>query len=310
LARQRYRVWTTRLIALFFLAVIVSTGMRWWWLSLTKSEVALPQKALAEPPSLSEKPFDKIAPVVAHPLDAVLALASEALRKHRENHQDYTATLLKTERIGKALAPSNAIFIKLRYNPLQSNEASRSINVYLKFLEPKAQAGREVLYAPERNNGMLKAHEGGLLGLLSVDLTPNSVLAMRGNRHPITELGIEKLLTTLIEKGERDRKLGDCQVVRTDGETIDGRPCERVDVIHPQKRVIHDGAPIDHEFFIARIWFDKEKLIPLKYASYSWPLEEGGEPLLDEEYTYTELQLNVGLDDSDFDTEHPDYRFP
>jgi hypothetical protein len=48
----------------------------------------------------------------------------------------------------------------------------------------------------------------------------------------------------------------------------------------------------------------------LKYASYSWPLEEGGEPLLDEEYTYTELQLNVGLDDSDFDTEHPDYRFP
>ena len=117
-------------------------------------------------------------------------------------------------------------------------------------------------------------------------------------------------MTTLIEKGERDRKLGDCQVVRTDGETIDGRPCERVDVIHPQKRVTHDGAPIDHEFFNARIWFDKEKHIPLKYASYSWPLEEGGEPLLDEEYTYTELQLNVGLDDSDFDTEHPEYRFP
>jgi hypothetical protein len=243
-------------------------------------------------------------------LDEVLELAREALRKHRENHQDYTATLLKTERIGKTLAPSNTIFLKLRYNPLQSNESSRSTNVYLKFLEPRAQAGREVLFAPERNNGMLKAHEGGLLGLLSVDLTPNSVLAMRGNRHPITELGIEKLLTKLIEKGERDRKLGDCQVVRKDGETIDGRPCERIDVIHPQKRVIHEGSPIEHEFFMARIWFDKERLIPLKYASYAWPLEEGGEPLLEEEYTYTDLQLNVGLEDSDFDTENSDYRFP
>ena len=295
---------------MLFIAAIVAAGLRCWWLSVTKSEVALPQTTLTQPSSPPENPLDEVAPVLAHPLDEVLELAREALRKHRENHQDYTATLLKTERIGKALAPSNTIFIKLRYNPLQANETSRSINVYLKFLEPKAQAGREVLYAPERNNGMLKAHEGGLLGLLSVDLTPNSVLAMRGNRHPITELGIEKLLTTLLEKGERDRKLGDCQVVRTDGETIDGRPCERIDVIHPQKRVIHEGAPIDHEFFIARIWFDKEKLIPLKYASYAWPLEEGGEPLLEEEYTYTDLQLNVGLDDNDFDTENPDYRFP
>ncbi|MCE3018269.1 MAG: DUF1571 domain-containing protein [Pirellula sp.] len=310
MARQRYRVWTARLIALLFIATIVAAGLRWWWLSVTKSEVALPQTTLTQPSSPPENPIDVVASVLAHPLDEVLELAREALRKHRENHQDYTATLLKTERIGKVLAPSNTIFLKLRYNPLQSNEASRSINVYLKFLEPKAQAGREVLFAPERNNGMLKAHEGGLLGLLSVDLTPNSVLAMRGNRHPITELGIEKLLTKLIEKGERDRKLGDCQVVRTDGETIDGRPCERIDVIHPQKRVIHEGEPIDHEFFMARIWFDKEKLIPLKYASYAWPLEEGGEPLLEEEYTYMDLKLNVGLDDEDFDVNNPDYRFP
>jgi hypothetical protein len=306
LAGQRNRVWITRLIVLLIVAGLSSVGLRWWWLSVTKSEVVLSQPTTGvQPPPVAE-----VVPVSTHPLDEVLALARESLRKHRENHQDYSATLLKTERVGKSLAPSNSIFLKLRYNPLQPNETSRSVNVYLKFLEPRAQAGREVIYAPERNNGMLQAHEGGMLGLLSVELTPNSVLAMRGNRYPITEVGIEKLLTKLIEKGERDRKLGDCQVVRTDGETIDERACERIDVIHPQKELIHEGVPIVHEFFIAKIWFDKERLLPLKYASYSWPAEEGGEPLLDEEYTYTDLQFNLGLSDEDFDTQHPDYRFP
>ncbi len=99
-------------------------------------------------------------------------------------------------------------------------------------------------------------------------------------------------------------------MIRTDGETIDGRSCERIDVIHPEKRVLLDGVSVEHEFFMARIWFDKEKFIPLKYASYAWPLEEGGEPLLEEEYTYTDLKLNVGLNDEDFDTNNPDYRFP
>ena len=35
--------------------------------------------------------------------------------------------------------------------------------------------------------------------------------------------------------------------------------------------------------------------LPIRYESWSWPTEPGGKPLLEEEYTYTKLRVNVGL---------------
>jgi outer membrane lipoprotein-sorting protein len=54
---------------------------------------------------------------------------------------------------------------------------------------------------------------------------------------------------------------------------------------------------------------DTERLIPLRYAAYLWP-EKDGEPVLEEEYTYLNVQLNVGLTDADFDPENENYHFP
>ena len=36
----------------------------------------------------------------------------------------------------------------------------------------------------------------------------------------------------------------------------------------------------------------------------SWPETPGGEPPLEEEYTYLDVELNVGLKDSDFDPDN------
>ena len=74
-----------------------------------------------------------------------------------------------------------------------------------------------------------------------------------------------------------------------------------IEVRHPVKRPHFD-------FHIATIFIDHELNVPIRYASYSWPTEEGGEPVLLEEYTYLDVKLNVGLTDADFDPD--EYDFP
>ena len=50
--------------------------------------------------------------------------------------------------------------------------------------------------------------------------------------------------------------------------------------------------------------------VPIRYAAYSWPKDPGGKPVLEEEYTYLDVKLNVGLGEIDFDPDNPGYDFP
>ena len=217
--------------------------------------------------------------------------------------------MLKTERIDGKLSPQVTMKLKLRYLPPNPESELRNVEVYLDFLGPPKQKGREVIYRHGHNDNMLLAHEGGFFGIITVPLAPNSRIAMIGNRYPITEVGLEKLLVRLIEKGERDSRLGDCIVNRRTGEMVGDRSCELIEVVHKDKTVAVGGKTISHEFHIARIWFDESIMLPIKYERYGWPTKEGEEPPLEEEYQYDNLVLNPELSDLDFDTENPEYRF-
>jgi hypothetical protein len=41
-----------------------------------------------------------------------------------------------------------------------------------------------------------------------------------------------------------------------------------------------------------------------------WPETPEGEPILDEEFVYEQLQMNVQLEDQDFDPDNPAYKYP
>jgi hypothetical protein len=62
-------------------------------------------------------------------------------------------------------------------------------------------------------------------------------------------------------------------------------------------------------FMRARVFVDNEYRVPVFYAAYDWPKEEGGKPVLLELYAYRRVKLNVGLTDKDFDPTNPDYNF-
>jgi hypothetical protein len=177
------------------------------------------------------------------------------------------------------------------------------MGVYLDFVKPSSVRGREVIWVEGQNEGKLIVHESGLANFVSLRLDPTSYLAMRGQRHPITEIGIENLLKKIIERGERDRQYGQCDVQFFRHAKIGDMQCTMLQVTHPERRPYFD-------FYRARIYFADSLKIPIRYESWSWPTQSGGDPVLEEEYNYLNVKVNVGLTDLDFDPQNPAYRFP
>lgn len=239
-----------------------------------------------------------------HPLDPALLLARQGLKKSREEIKDYTCVLVKREQINGMVGGYEYMFAKIRNRKMEDGKIVTPLSVYMTFLKPANIKGREVLFVEGQNNGKMLAHEGtaSLLPTPSVWIRPNGLIAMRNNRYPITEVGIENLIVRLVEKGERDVKRGECDVKFRKNATINGRKCTMLHVTHPHRRAHFD-------FHVAQIFIDDELGVPIRYAAYDWPAKEGGRPILIEEYTYLNLKVNVGLTNEDFDRNHPNFNF-
>lgn len=239
----------------------------------------------------------------AHPLDPAMKQAKEGLKYIQENVVDYTATIIKRERIKGKLNEHEFMYAKIRNRKVKEGKVVTPFSVYLKFLKPDNIKGREVIWVEGRNNGNLIAHETGLLGFKRFHLPPDGLISMMGQRYPITDIGFENLVAELVKRGERDRKHQECEVKFFKDAKVDQYTCRRIDVIHPKKRDYFD-------FYLARIYIDEKLNVPVRYVSWSWPEKAGGTPLLEEEYTYRNIKLNVGLTDKDFDPDNPAYGYP
>jgi len=238
-----------------------------------------------------------------HPLDPALKRAREGVAYIKKNVADYTATIVKHERVGDELQDPQVMFAKVRNSKVKDGEVVVPFSVYLKFLKPDSIKGREVIWVEGANDGKLIAHEAGLLGIKRFNLAPDGFIAMLGQRYPIHMIGIQNLVEELIVKGEKDLKHDECEVKFYKNAKVGKRVCTLIEVLHPVERDYF-------EFYRARIFIDDKLKVPVRYAAWSWPLEPGGQPQLIEEYTYLNLKLNVGLTDKDFDPDNGNYKFP
>ena len=257
---------------------------------------------------ISKKIGDPPAAGKGHPLDAAIDIANEALKNIQENIQDYSAVIVKRERVSGKLVGPEYMMAKIRNRKVKDDKVVKPFSVYLYFKKPEEIKGREVIYVEGQNNGKMIAHEAN--GWIpAVWLKPEGPIAMRGNLYPITELGIENLIVKLLEKGHRDRKRDECEVEFRKNAKINGRPCTLLNVVHPIRRAYFD-------FNLAQIFIDDEFKVPIRYSSYNWPAGQDNNPsptpsddTLFEEYTYTNLKLNIGLKDIVFDEKNPEYGF-
>jgi len=212
---------------------------------------------------------------------------------------DYTALFTKRELVGGELQDEQTISIKVRHAPF---------SIYLKWLD--YERGREVMYVDGLNDGQMLVHSGGWKARLpAILMSPDSTLAMKEARYPVTKAGLLALAETIIEFNTRDlsEKTGVC--TQLEDQTVGDRVCACY---------VMDYASVDvsPHYRKSLTLIDKEWGVPLYIKNFGWPQEgteltgeELDESTLIEHYAYSEVQFRSGLTAMDFDHANEDYGF-
>ncbi|VVS91193.1 DUF1571 domain-containing protein [Desulfoluna spongiiphila] len=246
---------------------------------------------------------------------------------------DYTAVLVKRERFEGTLAPEEQILFKYA-------EPGR---VYMRWIG-KVNKGQEALYVKGENEDRLKAHKGGFLGLVTVNVDPTGKMAMEGQHHPIFHAGIGFTTEVVLRDLEKGLKQGDVRVFDRGRQTLDGRDVVVMEAFFPEtvKGVTHtvregetlwDIAAEHHQDMYVILSVNKgvdtpkdvkagqSLVIPDYYCRRSVSYYDADTELLVkienydwndnlyEVYHYRDLQLNVGLSSDDFDPDNKGYKF-
>jgi hypothetical protein len=249
--------------------------------TVAAAPVAAAPVAGASPFNLTQQPGE-------HPLAPTIRVLNEVLANIDQNVRDYTCTLTKQEAVDGVISEPQHIMMKVRNQPF---------SVYMYFLKP--YQGREVLFVDGVNNNEMTVLEAGLkrhLGKMNLD--PNGLIAMRGQRHPITEVGLRNLTAKLIAGKTAEMQFAECEVASDPNQRVGSRPATLIQIKHPVQRK-------EFATHITRIFLDNELKVPICYDGYMWPETPGGTPPLDARYIYSNLKLNVGLAAQDFDANNP-----
>jgi hypothetical protein len=240
-------------------------------------------------------------------MSAMLDLAQTALDATIADLDDYTARLIKQEQDRNGLLqPASEVFIKVATRH-PGGVLGAPLKVYMRFDSPADARGREVIWVENANEGKLLVREAGMIGsMMTVPLMPESFLAMRGQRYPITEIGLTRLLEKLIERGSHDIADPNVRVFKTEGYRFDDRSLTHLQIqrSRPSERA--------GDFSIAELVLDREQNLVVSFRSFGWPEKnatDNSDPPLIESYEYHDLKLNVGLSEQDFDPANPDYTF-
>jgi hypothetical protein len=256
----------------------------------TEATVSAPlatDQAAAAPASPATKvPLDFTQKPGEHPLAPVLRNLKISQDELDNNIRDYSCTFAKREQINGQLGDYQYILLKVMHQPF---------SVYMSFLKP--YTGREVAFVAGQNDGKMVVLEAGFTRLVGkINLDPNGTRAMDGQRHPITDVGIRNLTAKLYKMWDAETKFAECEVTLKPGKKVEGRTTTMVQIVHPIARQ-------NFKFNAARVFFDDELKIPVHFDAFSWPVQAGGDPVLEESYTYAKnLKVNNNFTARDFDS--------
>lgn len=235
----------------------------------------------------------------------VLEMARAARQRLEQDLDDYTARFVKQEMDQNGVVgPETEMQIKVQTR-FHGDRTDAPLRVYLRFTAPETVSGREVIWGEDLYDGKMAVHEVGLLlSLKTLWLDPNGIIAMQGQRYPITQIGLVRLVEQLIERGQKDLDDPDVHVTLKTDHQFDDLPTQLIHV----RRAKPSGQPDD--FSLAEIVIDPNRQMVLAFRSFGWPAEAGAEAPVLESYAYHDLKTNVGLTREDFETTNPAYSFP
>jgi outer membrane lipoprotein-sorting protein len=200
--------------------------------------------------------------------------------------ESYTAIFHKQEVVNNKTLAGETILLKFR----------KPFKVYMKWIK-EPYKGREILYVDGWNGNRLRAHESGVLGLFTVNLDPKGSMAMKGNRHPVTDLGLANVTRKIGHNLRKGLKNGEVELKDLGNETVYGRKTTKIEAIYPRDK------SKGYYCYRAVLNLDCELKVPIKIQIFDW------DDKMVESYGYENLKLGAGLTDSDFDPKNPDYKF-
>ena len=184
----------------------------------------------------------------------------------------YTALFHKRERIAGTLLPDETVRLLFK----------RPFKVRLEWTN-----GRDVIYAEGWNGNRVRVHEKGLLGLLPLNLDPRGSLAMKNNRHSITESGLGQLIERIAQNLRRGRAAGELSIRERGEDTAYGRRVKVMEGVLPRDP---SKAYYCHR---AILFVDVERRVPVRVQ-----IHDSGDVLV-EDYGFENLILDAGLTDRD-----------
>jgi hypothetical protein len=220
----------------------------------------------------------------------VLMDALEKASRSLEEIPGYYAVLEKQVFVDGRLLEPEVLDIKVRHEPF---------SVYLKWRSDQ----QEVLYVDGENDGRLLVHPTrGLISLRRIwRLPPDSPQAMKKNRHPVTSLGIERLLAMIDDfhqaRGYTTQGL-ECRHYEDEYHDL---PVLRVETTFPNPK---EGA----EYSRSIVTFCRETDLVIGIENYGWT-KEGRPGKLLEKYYYRELAIQPVPQKEDFKVDNPTYNF-
>lgn len=203
--------------------------------------------------------------------------------------EGYSAVILKKDRLqgqGEELREEETIFVKFR-KPNQ---------IYMKWVK-EPNKGRELIY-PVKGDKMV-VQPGGWIDLITprLYLHPTDKLAMLEHRHPVTESNMGFLIRRYAADFGRALAKNEAQIHFENPGKFGEKPAHRLELILP------DSPLAGYYCYRSVFYFDPETKLPLEVEFYDW------ENKLFERYTITQLQINPGLTDKDFDENNKQYDF-
>ncbi len=237
--------------------------------------------------------------IAQHPLAPVIDYARREQRYLDQTLRDFTCRLVKRERIGGYLQDMHFIDMQVREGVYQDGRILRPLEIYLHFLGPKPVVDRKVLYIEAQNDGQMLVRNGGKhFDYVIVKLDPNGDTAREESLVPITEIGFNRLLDSMINVLKRHQRIDasgqNSRAQRIAGAKINGRTCTVIRITHPEPM----QGLVFHQ---ANVFVDDALHVPVRIDYSGWPKSAGRPAPLIAEYTYTDMKLNVGLPDAAFD---------
>lgn len=216
----------------------------------------------------------------------LLRYLERAEQRYAQVH-DYDAIMLTRERINGTLEPEKAVLLKFQ----------RPFKVYMKWLDGAAK-GREGLYVAGAHDGkFLVIEPNGIRRFFTAALDPRDPRVMEVSRHPVTDVGIGRVLEIIGENVRRAFRQKVLKLVDRGVREVAGRRVREIEGILPADQA---AEYYGHRVILS---FDEEHQLPIRVVVYD------GENQLIEDYTYTQLRLNPGFSNKDFDPGNPAYGF-